>query len=130
MELTSFLAKIVGPVLVLRAISILLDRRHFAELLQGLDREISTVAFSLFPIALLMACIALAVGHTDRSSPAAILIQVIAWGGMLKASALILAPRAVAAKARVLERAGFLHVVLVVCLAVGGYFTWFGFLQG
>lgn len=53
----------------------------------------------------------------------------IAWGGRLKAFALILAPCALAAKARVLERAGFLNVVLVVCLAVGGYSTWFGFFQ-
>lgn len=67
-----------------------------------------------------MACNALAAGHTDRSSPAAILIQLTPWGGMLKASALMLAPRAGAAKARVLEWAGFLNVGLVVCLAARG----------
>jgi hypothetical protein len=41
----------------------------------------------------------------------------MAWGGILKASALILFPHAVAAKARLLEEAGFLNVVLAVCFA-------------
>jgi hypothetical protein len=127
MELTSLIAKFVGPVLLLRALSILLARRHFIEMVRGLEREVTTVSFSLFPIALLMACIALAVGHSDTSSAAAILIHVIAWGGILKASALILFPSVVAAKARALERAGFLDVVVLVCVLVGGYFTWFGY---
>lgn len=127
--LTVLLAQMIGPVLLLRALSIVLDVGHFRAMVAGLEREITTVSFSLFPIALLMACIALAVVHTDASSLAAILIRVIAWGGILKASALILYPKAVVAKVRLLERAGFLYVVLVVCFAVGGYFTWFGFLR-
>lgn len=127
MELTSLIAKVVGPVLLLRAMSILLDRKHFAGMVRGLDREVTTVSFSLFPIALLMTCITLAVVHSDTSSVAAILVHVMAWGGILKASALILFPGVVVAKARALERAGFLNVVLVVCFLVGGYFAWFGY---
>lgn len=127
MELTSLVAKVVGPVLLLRTVSILLDRKHFLEMLRGLDREVTTVAFSLFPIALLMTCITLALVHSDTSSVAAILVHVIAWGGIVKASALILFPAVVVAKARALERAGFLNVVVVVCFVVGGYFTWFGY---
>lgn len=128
MELTSLVAKVVGPVLLLRALSVLLDRKHFGDMVRGLDREVTTVSFSLFPIALLVTCITLAIVHSDTSSVAAILIHVIAWGGILKASALILFPAAVATKARALERAGFLNVVLLVCFVVGGYFTWFGYL--
>lgn len=127
MELTSLIAKMVGPVLLLRAISILINRRHFIDMLAGLPREVTTVSFSLFPIALLMTCIAIAAVHSDASSLAAILIRLIAWGGIIKASALILFPSAVVAKARLLERAGFLNVVLLVCVLVGGYFTWFGY---
>ena len=127
MELTSLVAKVVGPVLLLRALSILLSREHFIEMLRGLDREVATVSFSLFPIALLMACITLAVSHSDTSSVAAVLIHLIAWGGIVKASALILFPSMVVTKARALERGGFLNVVLVVCFLVGGYFTWFGY---
>jgi len=127
MDLTLLFAKVVGPVLLLRALSIVLHRDQFVEMLRGLDREVTTVAFSFFPIALLMACIALAVVPSDTSSAAAALIRVIAWGGILKASALILFPNAVVAKARVLVRAGFLNVVLAVCALVGGYFTWFGY---
>jgi hypothetical protein len=127
MDLTSIVAKVVGPVLLLRALSIVLARRHFVEMVEGLGREVTTVSFSLFPIALLMACITLAVVHSDTSSVAAILIHLLAWGGILKASALILFPGAVVTKARMLVRAGFLNVVLLVCVLVGGYFTWFGY---
>lgn len=127
MELTALVAKIVGPVLVLRGISILLDREHFVAMVRGLERETSTVAFSLFPIALLMTCTALAVVHTDTTSTAALLIRLMAWGGILKASALILFPKMVAMKARALVNAGFLNVVIAVCLIVGGYFVWFGY---
>ena len=127
METTVLVSKVLGPVLLVRGASILLGRKHFRTMLDGLDKEANTVSFSLFPIALMMACIALAVLHKDVSSPAAVLIQIIAWGGMLKASALILFPRAVVAKARLLGRAGFLHVVWLTCLLVGAYFTWFGY---
>jgi hypothetical protein len=122
------LCRIIGPVLLVRAVSIVLDRRHFDAMVAGLEHEVTTVAFSIVPIALLMACLGLAATYTDTSSPAALLIHVIIWAGMLKTSALILFPRVLAAKARLLLRAGFLNVVLAVCCGVGGYFTWFGWL--
>jgi hypothetical protein len=127
MELTALLAKVIGPVLLLRALSIAIDRKHFGAMLAGLEREVTTVSFSLFPIALLMGCITLAVVHTDTSSLAALLIHAVAWGGIVKASALILCPRLVAAKARLLAQYGILAMVLVVGFLVGGYFTWFGY---
>src|SRR5688500_7481770 len=122
MDRTELITQIVGPVLLLRSLSIVIDREHFVEMVNGLEKEIRTVPFSLFPIALLMTCIALALVHSDSSSPAALLIHVIAWGGMIKAAGLILFPTAVVAKARLLVHAGFLNVVLVVCFAVGAYF--------
>jgi hypothetical protein len=127
MSTTSVITKVIGPVLLLRAGSIVIDRQHFITMLGGLDREVETIAFSFFPIALLMGCIGILVLHTDRSSVAAILIRLMAWGGAIKASGLMLFPSSMAAKAVLLQRAGFLNVVLAVCLLVGGYFTWFGY---
>lgn len=127
MDFTLIFAQIVGPVLILRALSIVIDREHFDEMLAGLEGEITTVSFSLFPIALFMTCAALAIMHDDLSSPAAILIRIIAWVGMLKASALILFPKVVMAKAQMLGKASFLNVVLVMSFLVGAYFTWFGY---
>ena len=91
--------------LLLRAASIVIDRNHSIEMLNGLDREVGTISFSLFPIAMLMGFIALAV-----------------------LQALILFPHAIVAKAQVLAQAGILNVVLAACLVVGAYFTWFGYL--
>ena len=129
MDLTSLVAKVLGPVLLLRGVSILFGRRHFVEMVRGIDREVSTVVFSFFPIALLMTCIAVVIFHSDTSSLAAVLVHIMAWGGIAKAAALILFPRVVAAKAQILVRAGFLNVVLVACLLAGGYFTWFGYFR-
>jgi hypothetical protein len=129
MNFTLLFSKVVGPVLLIRAISIVLDRRHFLEMLDGLDREVRTVSFSFFPVALFMTGAAIAVTHSDASSPAAVLIHIIAWGGMIKATALMLFPAAVAAKARLLGKEGFLYVVLLACLVVGAYFTWFGYFR-
>lgn len=130
MGTTLFIARIIGPVLILRAVSILIDRRHFIEMLEGLEREAATVSFSLFPIALNMAGVAIVVLHRDTSSIAAILIHIMAWGAILKSSALILFPKLVVAKARRFGQAGFLNVVLAMTLFVGVYFTWFGYFAG
>lgn len=126
MDLTTLVARIVGPVLLVRGVSIVIDRQHFVKMVQGLDHEISTVSFSLFPIALMMAGIALVLNR-DLSTMAGVLIYVMAWGAILKSAGLILMPRVMAAKARALASAGFISVVLVVCFLVGGYFTWFGY---
>jgi hypothetical protein len=116
-------------VLVLRSLSIVIDRQHFVAMLAGLDREVSTITFSMFPVAMLMACIALAHADLDTSRPAGILLRLIAWGGMVKTSLLILVPGMLAVKAQALGRAGVLDVVLVMTLAVGGYFTWVGYFE-
>lgn len=130
METTQILTKVIGPVLLIRGISIVFDREHFTAMLDGLTEEVKTISFSLVPIAIFMSCIAIANVHTDTSSLAAIFIHIIAWGGMIKATALIMAPNLTVAKAQMLGKAGFLNVVIVVCLAVGIYFTWFGYFGG
>jgi len=39
---TSLIAKVVGPVLLVRALSILIDPDHFSAMIAGLDREFHT----------------------------------------------------------------------------------------
>ena len=126
MDLTTLVARIVGPVLLVRGVSIVIDRPHFVKMVQGLDHEITTVSFSLFPVALMMVGIALVLNR-DLSTTAGLLIYLMAWGAILKSAGLILMPRVMAAKARALAGAGFINVVLVVCFVIGGYFTWFGY---
>ncbi len=71
MATTLLLSKILGPLLLLRGVSILIDRRHLVAMLDGLEKEATSVAFSVFPTILIMASIALAVTHSDTSNPAA-----------------------------------------------------------
>ena len=127
MAFTVLFSKIVGPLLIVRALSVLIDRNHFVKMVDGLEEEITTVSFSLFVVGLFMTAVAILVTHSDTSSLAAILIHIIAWGGLAKSTLLILFPRVAVQKAKLLVQAGFLYVVLVVCFASGGIFTYFGY---
>jgi hypothetical protein len=129
MSTTSLIAKLVGPVLLVRAVSLLIDPEHFVTMINGLDREVATVSLSFFLIALMMAALAILALHSDHSTPAGLMITLMAWGAVGKASALMLFPHALAAKALLLQRAGFLNVILIACVAVGSYFTWFGYFR-
>ena len=80
MDFTLLFCKVVGPVLLIRAIFDPAGSEAFVQILEGVEGETGTVAFSFFPIALFMAGAAIAVTQSDLSSPAGILIQVIAWG--------------------------------------------------
>ncbi len=127
MTVTLVLAKVLGPLLVLRGLSLIVDRPHFQAMLRGLDQEVSTVSFSMIPVALFAAGALLVTAGADSSTAAGILFQVMAWGMMLKAGALILFPRLVVRKAQMLGQAGFLNVVCVVTLLAGGYLSWVGY---
>lgn len=128
MEFTAWFSMVVGPLLLIRAISILLDREHFLQMLDGVEREVDTASFSLLPVALFVVGVSIVVTHSDRSSLAAILIYLMAWGAVAKSTLLMLFPRLVTTKARALGQAVYLHVVCIICFVVGGYFTWFGYL--
>ncbi len=127
MAFTVLFSQIVGPVLIIRALSILIDRKHFFDMVDGLEEEITTVSFSFFPVALFMTAVAILVTHSDTSSLAGILIYIIAWGALAKSTVLMLFPRVAVDKAKLLVKAGFLNVVLLVCFAAGGIFTYFGY---
>ena len=128
MTVTLVLAKVIGPLLLVRGLSLIVDRAHFMAILDGLEREVSTISFSMIPIALFSAGALLVTAGADSSSLAGILFQVIAWGMMLKSTALMLFPRLVVKKAQMLGKAGFLNVVCVATLLAGGYFSWVGYL--
>jgi hypothetical protein len=127
MDATRLIARIVGPVLLLRAASIVIDREHFVEMVRGLDREVATISFSMVPIFILMAGIVLATVPLRSGGLPAVLIRLMGFGAIVKTSAVILFPHSVVAKAQVLTQAGFLHVVLAVCFVAGAYFTWVGY---
>ena len=123
------LSKILGPVLLLRGISILFDRQQVVAMLDGLEKEVATAAFSIFPVLLLMAGIALAVTHEDASNPAAVIVHVIAWVGILKGAVLVLRPKALIAFGRLAGKTAVVHGVWVVSVGLGAYLTWFGYFR-
>ena len=127
MGTTLFLSKIIGPVLVLRGLSIILDREHFYAMIDGLEQEMKTISFSLVPVALLMAGITVATLHEDTSSIAGVIIFLTAWGMIIKASLLILVPRLLARKIPLIRKFGFIYVVCVMTLVIGVYLCYVGY---
>ena len=123
------LSKIIGPVLLLRGISILFDRKQVVTMLEGLEKEAASAAFSILPVILLTASLALAVTHKDTSNPAAVILHIIAWVGILKGALLILRPKAVLSYGRLAGKAAVLHGVSVVSAGLGAYLTWFGYIR-
>ena len=129
MESTMFLSRIIGPLLIIRGMSIILDREHFRHIMNNLEEEMHTISFAMVPVAIMMGALAIIQLHHDWSSPAAILFHLAAWGAIAKTTAIILVPKLVAAKVKILARAGFLEVTWVATFTVGGYLTWFGYFQ-
>ena len=129
METTVLLSKILGPVLLLRGISIFFDRQQVVTMLERLEEESTSAAFSALPVILFMASLAMAVTHKDTSNPAAVILHIIAWVGILKGAALILRPKAVLAFGRHAERTTVLHGICVASVGLGVYLTWFGYIR-
>ena len=98
-------------------------------MLERLEEESTSAAFSALPVILFMASLAMAVTHKDTSNPAAVILHIIAWVGILKGAALILRPKAVLAFGRHAERTTVLHGICVASVGLGVYLTWFGYIR-
>ena len=129
METTLFLSKIIGPVILLRGISILFNRKQVVTMLERLEKESTSATFSALPVILVTASLALAVSHKDTSNAAAVILHIIAWVGILKGALLILRPKAVLAFGRHAGQTAVLHGVSVVSVGLGAYLTWFGYIR-
>ena len=129
MESTMFLSRMLGPLLIIRGMSIIMDREHFRHIVNNLEKEMRTISFAMVPVAIMMGALAILQLHEDTSSIAAILFHLAAWGALAKTTAIMLFPKLVAAKAKILVKAGFLEVTWLMTFTVGSYLTWFGYLR-
>ena len=129
MDTTLFLSRVIGPLLIVRGVTIILYREHFRQIMNNLEQEMRTISFAMVPVGIMMGALAILQVHDDTSSIAAILFHIIAWGAVIKTTVIMLVPRLVAAKVKILAELGFLTVAMVATSAVGVYLTWFGYLR-
>lgn len=129
METTMFLSRLVGPLLIVRGLTLILYREHFRQIMNNLEQEMRTISFAMVPVGIMMGALAILQLHHDTSSIAAIMFHLIGWGAVLKTSLIMLFPKLVAEKVKILGEWGFLTVAWVVTSATGVYFTWFGYFQ-
>ena len=127
MDTTLFLSRLVGPVLIVRGLTLIIYREHFRQMMNNLEQEMRTISFAMVPVGIMLGGLAILQLHDDTSSVAAILFHLIGWGAVVKTTLLMLFPKRISAKVQILGRWGFLTVAWVVTSAVGVYFTWFGY---
>lgn len=127
MDATMVLTRVFGPALFLRGISLVWNQAYYREVVDRLEQEVTSVAFLTLPGVLMVGGMALVLAPLDTSHPAGLVLRVAAWGALLKGVATMLCPRLMVKKARALVDLGFMNLAAVVCLLVGGYFSWVGF---
>lgn len=126
-ETTQNISKILGPLLLVRGVSILIAPAHFRSLIQRLETEVSSISFSMVPVFLFATFLSFALFFRDLESVAGILIFTIGVVGTVKTSVVMLVPRMLARKVRALKRIPFVEIIAATCLLAGAYFAWVGY---
>ena len=127
MDLNLLIAKLVGPVLLVRSLSILIDKKHFEAMLEGLDKEIKTLSFSFIPVTLFAAALFILNYQTDRTSFDGIAITCIAVLAIIKTSLLMLFPDLMVEKAKKLGELGVVAFAMFGTLSIGICLTYLGY---
>jgi hypothetical protein len=124
MDITIFLAQIWGPIILALGIGVFTSRNHYRQLYRDLEKEtLAVLSFGIFGMVLGIIHIQI---HNAWDTVAQIIVSLLGWSLLLKATLFILAPKIVdrgsewAAKANLLPIAG----VLMLC---GGYLSWVGY---
>lgn len=125
-ELTTFLAQVWGPTLVLIGLTLLINRAYY----RALYRSLSSEKLTLFVtgIIALVAGIVHVHAHTSMETFSAGVITVLGFATLLKGVVLIVMPTAVAQfSVRVIESRIFV-VAAAAALLFGGYLVLVGYL--
>ena len=124
MELSIFLAKVLGLYLLLVCTGVLLNRRHFPRLIKEFSESLAIVVLSGF-IALVLGLL-MVVSHNVWSADWRVIITILGWLTLAKGVFRIMAPHKVPEVASMAAQPWWV-VVLVIFLGVGAYLTYVGF---
>lgn len=124
MELSIFLAKLLGLYLLIASIAILVNHKPFNKLLNEYVKNLPAVFFqSVFA---LLFGLALVISHNVWTGDWRVIVTVIGWLALLKGVAHLFAPQAAIKKG-----VDFYHatspVIFVITTLLGAYLTYIGF---
>ena len=124
MELSVFLAKVLGLYLVIVAPAALLNRRHFPRLIKEFSDSLAMVVFSGF-VALVLGLL-LVVSHNVWTTDWRVIITLLGWLTLIKGVVRFAFPHKVS-RLWTAAASSWWAVVLVAFFIIGVYLTYKGF---
>lgn len=125
MDITLFLAKIWGPVILAMGLGIFVSRDYYIKIYQDIDKNV--FAALIFGMAGMAVGIAQVLYHNLWGSFPEILISILGWGTLVKGTLFILMPNFV-------DKMGDRWISLklqpmsaALTLVLGAYLTWFAY---
>ena len=124
MELSIFLAKVLGLYLIIVPASVLLNRKYLPRIIEEFSRSFALIVLSGF-IALVLGLLVV-VSHNIWSADWRVMITILGWLTLAKGVFRIFLPHKFSQAASMSARPWWV-VVIVIFIALGGYLTYVGF---
>lgn len=125
MELSTFLAGIIGPVWAIVGLSILLNRSQYMTMINDFMEEPATAYVG--GLMALVAGLALVQGHNLWVADWRVLITIVGWAGLIKGISILLFPKMMPGYVKLFTgNPMVLTVMSVIIIPVGLWLTWIG----
>jgi len=126
MDVSIFIAKIIGPLFLVVAVGIMLNRAFYQRVMEDYSKNAAVIFFT--GVAPLVFGIAIVILHNVWAANWPVIITIFGWGGIIKGTWLIVFPNTVARFMKVYEQNKTLLVVhLVIAIFFGAILTVFGY---
>lgn len=123
MELSIFLAKLMGLYLVLVSVAFWLNRRKLSRIIQEFTNNVSLTLFSGAMLVILG--LAVVLKHNVWVADWRVIVTILGWATLLKGLLRVFAPEKIPQLAVKSESA--FSVIFLVAFALGAYLTYIGF---
>lgn len=125
MDITIFLASLWGPVLLVVAVGILLNRSYYAKIYRDLDKDV--LAVLVFGMVGMTAGIAHIQFHNVWDTVPQMIVSFLGWGLVAKSALFLAAPSFVDKTGDTWAKYKLIPVAGILTLIAGGYLTWFAY---
>ena len=125
-DTTLFLSQLIGPVLILLALSMLMRQESWKAFIKGMGRDSSLLLYN--GILESTAGLAIVLHHNLWSTPAEVIISLLGWAMILEgAFDLFISKRTIKQAVKSMSDQ-MMKLSGIFMLVIGAYLTWFGFL--
>lgn len=125
MELTTILAQLWGPTILLVGIGVFMNGSYYLAIYRDLEKNsLSLLTFGMLAVA---GGIAQILFHNGWDTLPQIIVSLLGWGLLLKGALFIVAPRVVDRMGDGWADRKLIPVAGILMLLIGGYLSWIGY---